>query len=163
MVTGKRSSSPGSQGRQARSAARQLGKKAQVGARKAGREIKKGTDNPWLERSARLGYVIRGLLYGAMGVFGIGFAVGAWQTTTDQRGALYLLKGNPVLVLIFIAVIIGLSGYSLWGFVRAIYDPLHRGDDVLGIAARLGFRVERPELRGPAGLHGPIPARQEQG
>lgn len=139
MAAGKQSNSLGGQGRQARSEAGRLGKKAQAGALKAGHEIEKRTDNPWLERSARLGYVIRGLLYGAMGVFGIGFAIGVWHTTTDQRGALYLLKGNPLVVVIFIAVIIGLSGYSLWGFVRAIYDPLHRGDDVQGIAARLGF------------------------
>jgi hypothetical protein len=116
-----------------------LGRKAGSGARKAGRELKKGKDNPWLERSARLGYVVRGLLYGAMGVFGMGFAVGLLQTTTDQRGALALLRGNPFAVLVFAAVVVGLLGYSLWGFIRAVYDPLHRGDDVQGIAARLGF------------------------
>src|SRR4029077_18220859 len=33
----------------------------------------------------------------------------------------------------------GLAAYSLWGFVRAIYDPLHRGSDASGYAARLGF------------------------
>ena len=31
----------------------------------------------------------------------------------------------------------GLGAYSLWGFVRAIFDPLHRGDHPAGIAERL--------------------------
>ena len=35
--------------------------------------------------------------------------------------------------------IIGLIAYALWGLVRAIYDPLHRGRDAKGIMARLGF------------------------
>src|SRR5205085_1293028 len=33
----------------------------------------------------------------------------------------------------------GLAGYSLWGFVRAVFDPLHRGKDAPGLLARLGF------------------------
>src|SRR5206468_1751747 len=28
---------------------------------------------------------------------------------------------------------------SIWGFVRAVFDPLHRGHDAVGIAERLGF------------------------
>ncbi len=37
------------------------------------------------------------------------------------------------------AFAIGLAAYSLWGFIRAIYDPLHRGSDAKGYVARLGF------------------------
>ncbi len=38
-----------------------------------------------------------------------------------------------------IVVAVGLAAYSLWGFTRAIYDPLHRGRDAGGYVARLGF------------------------
>jgi hypothetical protein len=36
-------------------------------------------------------------------------------------------------------VVVGLAAYSIWGFVRAIFDPLHRGKDPAGIAERLAF------------------------
>jgi uncharacterized membrane protein YesL len=40
---------------------------------------------------------------------------------------------------VLIVAAIGLAAYSLWGFTRAIYDPLHRGRDASGYMARLGF------------------------
>ena len=36
-------------------------------------------------------------------------------------------------------MITGLVGYSAWGFIRAVFDPLRRGSDPTGVAARLGF------------------------
>src|SRR5262249_21696150 len=35
--------------------------------------------------------------------------------------------------------VVGLAAYSIWGFVRAVFDPLRRGSDAAGIAERLGF------------------------
>jgi hypothetical protein len=49
------------------------------------------------------------------------------------------LIGNPFGKLVLIVVIVGLAAYSLWGFIRAIYDPLHRGSNASGYMARLGF------------------------
>jgi hypothetical protein len=36
-------------------------------------------------------------------------------------------------------VLIGLVSYALWGLVRALLDPLHKGKDLKGIAERVGF------------------------
>jgi len=36
-------------------------------------------------------------------------------------------------------VIAGLAGYALWGFVRALLDPLGRGTDTKGLTARAGY------------------------
>ena len=118
---------------------RKVSREAKAEARKVGHTLEKGANNPIFERLARFGYIIRGLLYGAMGATGIGFALGVWQRTTDQRGALSLLNGNPLKVVAVVAVIAGLAAYSLWGFIRAMYDPLHRGDKPQGVVARLGF------------------------
>jgi len=108
-------------------------------SRKANRGLKQAAANPWLERTARLGYVIRGLLYAAMGVLAMGVAIGASTDTTDQRGLAYLVGHNPFGGALLAVAIVGLAAYALWGFVRAIYDPLRRGDDAAGIVARLGF------------------------
>lgn len=103
------------------------------------REGKKVVTNPWAERAARLGYVVRGCIYGTMGVLALGLAIGRGSDTTDQRGALALLGENPVTKIFLLVVITSLLAYSGWGFIRAIYDPLHRGDDPAGIASRIGF------------------------
>ncbi|MFN2463866.1 MAG: DUF1206 domain-containing protein [Candidatus Dormibacteria bacterium] len=112
---------------------------AEAAAARAGRRVEKASENPWFERMARFGYVVRGMLYAVMGLAGMGFAFGLTTKTVDQRGALDLLQGNPLKVAVAVAVIAGLAAYSLWGFVRAVYDPLHRGDEPQGLLSRAGF------------------------
>ena len=108
-------------------------------ARRARSVTKRGASNPWLEFLERAGYVIRGVLYAAMGTFALGLALGLGGTATDQSGSLVILTGGPAGRVMLLAVAIGLGAYSIWGFVRAIFDPLKRGDDAVGIAERLGF------------------------
>jgi Domain of Unknown Function (DUF1206) len=102
--------------------------------------VKRAATNPVLELLERLGYVVRGALYAVMGLLAlrIVFSVSGGQAT-DLTGSLVVLVSNPSGKLVLIIVAIGLSAYSLWGFTRAIYDPLHRGSDASGYMARLGF------------------------
>lgn len=104
------------------------------------RAIKRAAANPLLELLERLGYVVRGALYVVMGLLALAVAlrVGGGRTT-DLSGSLVFLIGNPFGKLVLIVFAIGLTAYSLWGFVRAIYDPLDRGGNATGYAARLGF------------------------
>lgn len=102
--------------------------------------VKEVAANPTLELLERLGYVVRGVLYVVMGF--LAFKIATAQSggkATDLSGSLVWLIGNPFGKLVLIVAIIGLAAYSLWGFIRAIYDPLHRGRDTKGIAARIGF------------------------
>ncbi|HEY2598320.1 MAG TPA: DUF1206 domain-containing protein, partial [Candidatus Dormibacteraeota bacterium] len=102
--------------------------------------VKQVAANPTLEWLERLGYVVRGALYVVMGF--LAFKIAAAQPggkATDLSGSLVWLIGNPFGKLVLVVVLIGLAAYSLWGFIRAIYDPLHRGRDPQGIAARIGF------------------------
>ena len=46
---------------------------------------------------------------------------------------------NPLRVPIGAVATFGLLGYGLWGYARAVFDPLGRGHSVLGLVARLGF------------------------
>lgn len=112
---------------------------AHPAARAVQRRAKKVITNPWAERAARLGYVVRGIIYGTMGVLALGLAVGLDSGSTDQRGTLAPLGENPVGRLFLFVVVVSLFAYAGWGLIRAIYDPLHRGDDPPGIASRIGF------------------------
>lgn len=102
--------------------------------------VKRAAANPQLELLERLGYFVRGLLYSVMGflVLRIALGVGGGQAT-DLSGSLVYMIGNPLGKVVLIVAIVGLAAYSLWGFIRAIYDPLHRGSDASGYMARLGF------------------------
>ena len=106
----------------------------------ASNAFKHAASNPQLEFLERVGYVARGVLYVVMGLLALAIAlsIGGGQAT-DLSGSLVFLIGNPFGKLVLIAMIVGLAAYSLWGFIRAIFDPLHRGRDASGVMARLGF------------------------
>ena len=96
--------------------------------------------NPVLQLLERLGYVVRGALYAVMGLLALRIALAKpGGAATDLTGSLVFLIGNPWGKLILLVVIVGLAAYSVWGFVRAIFDPLHRGSDASGYMQRLGF------------------------
>jgi hypothetical protein len=102
--------------------------------------VKHAAANPLLELLERLGYVVRGALYAVMGLLALALALGSGGgQATDLSGSMVVLIGNPFGKLVLVVVAVGLTAYSVWGFVRAIYDPLHRGSDASGYAARLGF------------------------
>jgi Domain of Unknown Function (DUF1206) len=102
--------------------------------------VKRAAANPVLEFLERLGYVVRGALYAVMGLLALKIVLSvAGGATTDLTGSLVVLVSNPWGKFVLIVVAVGLAAYSLWGFTRAIYDPLHRGSDASGYMARLGF------------------------
>ncbi len=102
--------------------------------------VKRAAANPLLEFLERLGYVVRGALYAVMGALALRVALNAGGgQATDLSGSLVFLISNPFGKLVLIVAAVGLAAYSLWGFTRAIYDPLHRGRDTSGYMARLGF------------------------
>jgi hypothetical protein len=103
-------------------------------------EVKHAAANPALELLERLGYVVRGALYAVMGFLALKIALATpGGKATDLSGSLVWLIGNPLGKVVLVVTIVGLVAYAIWGFVRAIYDPLHRGRDAKGIMARLGF------------------------
>ena len=101
---------------------------------------KHAASNPGLELLERLGYVVRGALYIVMGLLALRVALSQpGGSATDLTGSLVFLIGNPFGKGLLIVAIVGLGAYSVWGIVRAIFDPLHRGDDASGYLGRLGF------------------------
>lgn len=108
-------------------------------AKRARSAPERTASNPALEFFERLGYVVRGVLYATMGGLALGVAFGIGGSATDPSGSLAFLTSNGAGRFLLVAVVAGLAAYACWGFVRAIFDPLHRGDAAPGIAERLGF------------------------
>src|SRR5206468_2844932 len=92
-------------------------------ARRARSVTRRTAEMPWLEFLERAGYVVRGVLYAAMGTFALGLALGLGGIATDQSGSLVILTGGPAGKVMLLGVIVGLGAYSTWGFVRAAFDP----------------------------------------
>jgi hypothetical protein len=103
------------------------------------RQAKDAASNPWFERLERLGFVVRGLIYVIIGVLALQLAVGAGGATTTPTSAIALIGRQPLGKYLLVVVAAGLAGYSLWGFVRAILDPLGRGTSAKGLLDRAGF------------------------
>src|SRR5258706_6615613 len=109
----------------------------QEGQRLAGQ----ATTSRLVETLMRLGFFVRGLIYGVVGVLSFQVAIGGGGTLDDPQGAIVVMGKTPVGNVVLYAILVGLIGYSLWGEVRAIFDPLHKGSDLKGIAQRIGYGV----------------------
>jgi hypothetical protein len=95
----------------------------------------------WLAALPRLGYLTRGVLYAAVGLLAFQMAIGAGGYTTDLQGAITYVSDQRFGQAALVVIAIGLVGYSLWGFARAILDPLARGTSPKALAERGGYLV----------------------
>ena len=102
-------------------------------------EAQHAATNPWFERLERFGFAVRGLIYIIIGVLALQLAIGAGGATATPSSAIALIGRQPAGKLLLVLVVAGLAGYSLWGFVRAILDPLGRGTKPKGLLDRAGF------------------------
>lgn len=94
-----------------------------------------------LENLTRLGYGVRGLIYGIIGLLALMFAIGGSGSLQDPQGAIASI-GQQIFGRILLGIIlIGLIGYTLWGLIRAFFDPLHKGKSFKGILERIGFFI----------------------
>ncbi len=97
--------------------------------------------SPLFERLMRLGFAVRGLIYGFIGVLAFRVAMGGNGFLTDPQGAIMAMGTTPIGSMLLYAILVGLIGYSLWGIVRAVFDPLHKGNDLKGTVIRIGYLV----------------------
>jgi uncharacterized protein DUF1206 len=103
---------------------------------------KKAAYSPTMERLTRLGYGIKGLIYITIGLLAIQGSLGKGSTTTaDQLGAIRAFSKLPFAQVLLWIVLIGLVSYALWGVIRAILDPFHKGTDMEGLLSRGGYLI----------------------
>ena len=108
---------------------------------KGKKTAKEAAYSPTMERLARLGYGVKGLIYITMGLLAIQGALGKGKTPADQLGAIRTFSKLPFAQALLWIVLIGLISYALWGIIRAIMDPFHKGTDTKGLIARGGYLI----------------------
>lgn len=101
--------------------------------------VRNAAYSPIVEITARLGYAARGLIYSVIGVLAILLAMGYGGGTTDQQGAIAAIGNQWAGQFLLGVVLIGLICYTLWGLIRAVLDPLHKGNEIKGMAIRVGY------------------------
>lgn len=105
------------------------------------KEMKEAVSSPLMETLTRLGYAVKGFLYVAIGFIAVSSALGKSSTPADQLGAIVEFSKFPFAQVLLWVILIGLISYSLWGVVRAVLDPFHKGKDLKGLMARGGYLV----------------------
>jgi hypothetical protein len=108
---------------------------------KAASKGERATQNLWMKGLTRYGYFARGILFAVIGFLALQVAFGKQGSLTDQTGALAAIAAQPFGRILLIVMLVGLIGFSLWGFIRAIFDPLDSGHDKKGILTRVGFVI----------------------
>jgi len=116
-----------------------VSKSPQDVGRAAMKEAKNQAASPLIQRLERFGYIVKGVIYIVIGLLALELAIGAGGATANPTSAITLIGKQPFGKVFLVLIAIGLAGYSLWGFVRAIFDPLRRGSDAKGLLARAGF------------------------
>lgn len=103
------------------------------------RVANKAAFSPVMEALTRIGYGVRGLIYITIGLLALGVALGKGGSLTNQQGAIAAIGAQPAGIVLLWVILIGLVSYTLWGVIRAVMDPLHKGHDLKGLIIRGGF------------------------
>src|SRR4051812_35146598 len=91
-------------------------------AQRASDTAQRAADSPWVERSARLGFVGRGVVYIIIGILAIQIATGDnGGQEADKQGALQAIADKPFGEVLLLLLAVGLAGYALWRFSEAIW------------------------------------------
>lgn len=76
--------------------------------------------NPTLEKLARVGHAMNGVLHILIGVLAIFVALGSGQGSADQSGALGTVASNPAGVVLLWIMALGLFALGLWQIASAV-------------------------------------------
>ncbi len=101
--------------------------------------LQDAAESDTVEKIARLGYAVKGVLYFVIGVLAVMAAFGGGGKTAGSRGAIRTLSEAPFGQVLLWVVAAGLAAYALWRFVQCFLDPDDKGSDAGGIVKRIGY------------------------
>ena len=94
-----------------------------------------------LEKLTRVGFACKGLVYFLIGILALMAAFGNGGETTDQKGVLNRIAGQPFGEFALAVIGVGLLAYAVWRFCSAVYDTEGDGSSGKGMAKRAGYVV----------------------
>ena len=94
-----------------------------------------------IEWLARMGFLVKGVLYMVTGALALQVAAHAGGRVTGTRGALTTVLGQPFGRTLLLVVVVGLLGYAAWRILQGVFDPDRLGHDWRGLAIRVSFVV----------------------
>lgn len=109
---------------------------AKATSEKAKEEIK-----PWIRRIGRFGYMSKGVVYALVGILTFMAAIGVGGKMTGTSGMFRTVASVPFGEFLLWVIGIGVIGYIIWSFIKAIKDPHNKGKDAKGILTRFAYGV----------------------
>ena len=103
------------------------------------RAAEKAAFSPLMETLTRIGYGVRGLIYITIGILAVQVVLGKGGSLASPKGVIAEIGRQPAGLILLWIILVGLISYSLWGVIRAVFDPLHKGHDLKGLLERFGF------------------------
>lgn len=90
---------------------------------------------------ARFGYYTRGVVFSLIGLLALKVAIGWGGATEGSRGALRAIGAQPFGQILLGLTAVGLSGYVVWRFAQAVYDPGFEAEGAKKALRRVAFTV----------------------
>jgi hypothetical protein len=90
---------------------------------------------------ARVGFLVKGVLYMVVGALALQVAARAGGRVTGTSGALTTVLGQPFGRTLLLVVVVGLLCYAAWRVLQGVLDPDCLGHDWRGLAFRATFVV----------------------
>ena len=113
---------------------------------------------PWVETFARIGLAAKGAVYVLVGGLAAAAAIGTGGGTMGSGGALTSIADSTLGRVVLALIAIGLLGYVIWNFTRAVLNPENESGGkrlfavITGlIYGGLGFQAARLALNGGSG------------
>jgi hypothetical protein len=103
-----------------------------------------------LETLARVGFVVKGVLYMVVGVLALQVALAAGGRITSASGALSTVLRQPFGRTLLLVAAVGLLGYAVWRVLQGIFDPDYLGTGWGALATRFTL-VLRGAIHGVLG------------
>jgi len=91
------------------------------------RSARRASESAAARGLARGGLAARGVIYILIGWVAVAIALGVGHGEADQRGALQLLAGHPLGIVLLWLLGIGFAGYALWRFSEAVFGVTGEG------------------------------------
>ena len=92
-----------------------------------------------LESLARVGFVVKGVLYMVVGALALQLAISAGGRITGTTGALTTVLGQPFGRVLLLVAAVGLCGYAIWRVLQGIFDPDRLGRGWVALYKRVTY------------------------